>query len=129
MTEAEVIQIMREHAEGLFPKVCPNCKRSFAKLREFILVTQRLEPAISYDAELGDWSPSRPIGTVWLANCPCGTTLALSSKGLPLSKLWQFLDWVKVEMERRGLSQEELLRYLRDEIRKQVLTEAVHGDT
>jgi hypothetical protein len=123
MTEAEVIQIVREHMEGFFPKVCPSCEGSFATLREFMLITQPLEPVISYDAELGDWSPSRPIGTLALANCPCGSTLALSSKGLPLPKLWQFLDWVRTEMERRGLSQEELLRYLRDAVRKQVLAD------
>ncbi len=36
MTEAEVIRQMREHLESLFPKVCPNCKRRFATLREYL---------------------------------------------------------------------------------------------
>jgi hypothetical protein len=27
MTEADVIRIMREHLERLFPKICPNCRR------------------------------------------------------------------------------------------------------
>jgi hypothetical protein len=129
VTEAEVIQMVREHMEGLFPKVCPSCKRRFSPLREFMLITQRLEPVISYDADSDDWSPSQPIGPVALANCPCGSKLALTSKGLPLSKLWQFLDWVRIEMERLRLSQEELPRYVRDEHRKQVLAEPGQGDT
>jgi hypothetical protein len=64
MTEAEVIRTMRGHLEGLFPKVCPNCKRSFATLREYILITKRLGAMISWDAELGDWNTIQPIGAL-----------------------------------------------------------------
>ncbi len=123
MTETEVVQILRKHMEGLFPMTCTRCKHSFATLREFMLITHRLEPVMSYDAEMGNWSPPHPFGTIAMANCPCGTTLLVSTRGLSLSKQWQFLEWVKIEMERRRLSQAELLGYLRDEIRKQVLAE------
>ena len=121
MTEAEVVRIMREHLEGLFPKVCPSCRRSFATLREYLLTTIHVGPAMSYDAELGDWNPLRPMGTMTYANCSCGTTLALTSQGMPLSQLWRLLNWARHETKRRGQSPQDLLSYLRDEICKRVL--------
>jgi hypothetical protein len=123
MTEAEVIKILRKHFEGLFPKVCPNCNRCFSTLREYILITQRLGPSMSYDAELGDWNTLQPVGSVALANCPCGSTLALGTEGMPNPLRLSLLNWVRVETERRGMSSQDLLEYLRDEIRKQVLAE------
>ena len=76
-----------------------------------------------YDADRGDWLPMQPIGTVTFANCPCGTTLALSSAGMPLPRLWRLLNWARTETKRRGLTPRELLNCLRDEICKQVLSE------
>lgn len=129
MTEIEVVRIMREHLEGLFPKVCPNCNRCFATLREYLLITKHLGPAVPYDAALGDWNPLRPLGTVTYASCPCGTTLALGSEGMPLPLLWSLLNWARIETQRRRLTPQELLNYLRDEICKQVLAEPGQGDT
>ncbi len=121
MTEAEVIRIMREHLEGQFPKTCPNCHRRFATLREYLLTTRHLGPAMPYDADMGHWSPLHPVGTVTFANCPCGNTLALSSTGMPLARLWLLLRWARRETQRRGQTPQELLNYLRDEICRQVL--------
>jgi len=127
MTEAEVIRIMRAHLEGLFPRGCPHCHRQFATLRDYLLATTPLGPAMPYDAESGDWNPQRPVGTVTYANCPCGTTLALSSEGMPLALLWALLNWARLETKRRGLCPRELLNYLRDEISKQVLAAPDQG--
>ena len=124
MTEAAVIQMMREHLEGQFPKVCPNCQRRYANLRAYLTHTVPLGPAMPYDAELGDWNPVDPLGTVAYANCACGTTLALTSKGMPLTRLWRLLNWARTETHRRNISPQELLNYLRDEITRQVLAEA-----
>ena len=121
MTEAEVIRKMREHLEGQFPKVCPKCARRFATLRDYLLIVEHLGPAIPYDAEAGDWNPVNPVGTMTFANCPCGTTLALSSAGMPLPQLWSLLNWARIETKKRGMTPGELLNYLRDEICKQVL--------
>ena len=123
MNEAEVIQIVRKHAERLFPKVCPSCHRSYASVREFLLATERVGPIMSYDAELGNWDPSQPIGTLALSNCACGSTLALSAEGLPLPELKTFLNWIRLETLQRGLTQQELLSQLRDKIDKQILAE------
>ena len=123
MTEADVIRAMREHLEGHFPKTCPNCQRKFGTLREYLQVTTHQGPSVPYDAELDDWQPMNPVGTVTLANCPCGTTLALSSAGMPLLQLWRLLNWARIETKQRGLNPQELLDHLRDEICKQVLAE------
>jgi len=113
---------MRAHAESRFPKVCSNCNRRFATLREYLQVTTHVGPAISYDAETGDWNPRKPLGIFSYANCPCGNTLSLSSAGLPLPMLWLMMNWARTETQRRGLTPQQLLNYLRDEICKQVLT-------
>lgn len=123
MTEADVIQAMREHLEGLFPKTCPNCQRVYGTLREYLQITTHRGQPMPYDAQAGDWQPLRPVGTMTFANCPCGSTLALSSQGMPLPQLWRLLKWAKSETGRRGMNPQELLSYLRDEICKQVLAD------
>ena len=105
MTDAEAIRIMREHVEGLFPKECPNCHRRFATLREYVLATKPLGATLSYDAEVGDWNPKEPVGTTAMANCPCGTTLTLTSEGISLMKMWRLLNWARVETKRAGACQ------------------------
>ena len=121
LTEADVIKVMRDHLEGLFPKVCPKCQRRYATLREYLQNTEHLGSAVPYDAELGDWNPTRPRGTVTYATCKCGNTLALSSAGLPLSHLWSLLSWARGEAKRRGLNPRDLLNHLREEICREVL--------
>jgi len=85
--------------------------------------TRPLWPSVSYDAELRDYKTLHPIGILAMANCHCGTTLALSTKGMPLSQTHQILKWIRTETVRRGMDPTELLDYVRDEIRKQVLIE------
>jgi hypothetical protein len=114
---------MREHLEGLFPKVCANCNSRFATLHEYVSLTRHLGPAMPYDADLGDWNPLHPLGTVTYSNCPCGGTLALTSDGMPLRTLWTLLNWARVETRRRGMTPQELLTHLREEICKQVFAD------
>ena len=125
MTDDEIIRMMRKHFEGLFPRVCPNCGRRYETLREYILNTKRIGATISYDAEMGDWETTQPIGGLALANCTCGSTMALSTDGMPLSQIHLMLKWVRTETERRGLSPKELIGYVRDEVRKQVLADPI----
>jgi len=117
---------MREHLEGLFPKVCPNCGRTFVSLREYLTETRIVGSSIPYDADMGDWQPTNPVGTVVYSNCPCGSTLALSSDGIPLLRLWPLLNWARIETKKRGMTPQQLLNYLRDEICKQVLAPPEH---
>jgi hypothetical protein len=128
MSEAEVVQALRRYFESLFPKTCPTCGRRFATLREYILITKRVGPARSYDADMGEWQTTQPIGSAALADCPCGSTLALSTEEMDLPQRLALLDWLRVETQRRGVNASELLEYLRDEVRKQTLGEPTPGD-
>jgi hypothetical protein len=123
LTEAEVIQRLRRHHEGFFPKTCSNCGHVFGTLREYVQSTERLWPATSYDAELHrfDVQPELQLGGMAMANCLCGSTLALSTKDMPNEQMRGLLGWAQAEMKQRGLTQHELADYLRDEIRRQVL--------
>jgi hypothetical protein len=122
MDEREIVLTMRLHFESLFPKVCPTCKRLFATLREYVEVTHRLGPAISYDAELGNWSSTKLIGFLAHANCPCGSTLGLTTQAMPLPRRLEMLNWVRAESKQRGVSISDLLESLRDQVRQQVLS-------
>ena len=125
MTDDEIIRITREHFEGFFPKVFSKCGRHFATLRDYILDTQRIGTTICHDAEIGDWETTRPIVATAHSNCPCGTTMVLTSEGMPISQINLLLRWIKEETKRRGLSPRELMDYVSDEIRKRALTNPV----
>src|ERR1700691_1287082 len=125
MTDAEVVRVLRDFYEGLFPKVCPNCGRQFGTLREYILATKPLWPSVDYDVEMRNFKSSRPIAGLAMANCVCGTTLALSSKEMPLAKANLILEWIQTRAIRRSLRPEELWDHLRDEVRGLVLNDAI----
>jgi hypothetical protein len=123
LTEADCVRLVHGYIEGLFPKTCPKCKRIFATYRDYLLNTKRVGLPISYDIEFGDWTPTQPTGNLSLANCSCGTTLALSSENMPVAQIWQVLNWVRVETERRGCHVREVLSFLRDEVVKRALAQ------
>jgi hypothetical protein len=114
---------MRQHLEGLFPKVCAKCGRRYPTFKNYLQNTTHLGSAVPYDVEMGDWNPTKPIGTATYADCKCGNTLALTSDGMPLSQLWSLLNWARAETAKRGQTPRELLNYLREEICKQVLAD------
>ncbi len=118
MTEDEVITILHEYFEGLFPRSCPNCRRRFATLREYIRVTTPVGPTVSFEAELGDWKSVKPVGSLALVHCPCGSTMGLSTKNLALSRRLELLEWIRVETRRLGVSPTELLEQIRDKVRR-----------
>lgn len=121
MTEDEVLAIMREYYSGLFPKVCPNCQRRFATLREYVVATKPVGRYMSYDVESGSWTPE--MGTLALANCPCGNTMGMSTEALAPATRAVLLGWVKSEAERRSMNPTDLLAYLRVELRRQIMAE------
>jgi hypothetical protein len=129
MTETEFEGTMRAHFESLFPKTCGNCGRVFPMLKDYILSCKPAGQPICYDADLEDWCPTDPIGTVVQANCPCGNTLALGTRSMPLATTRLALDWIKLETERRGLSSQKLLSQVRANIREQILTEHAPDDS
>lgn len=121
--EDEVVRIVRTYIEGLFPKVCPRCGRRYDSLREYLLATSHLATPVLYD-DIRDEIPAEPIGPMSLANCSCGTTLAIGSGGLPPWQLVELLTWARLESSARAISMRELLRRIRDRIDEQVLKES-----
>jgi hypothetical protein len=120
MTEDDVVLIVRSYIEGLFPKVCSRCGRRFDSLHEYLIATTHLSTPVLYDDISGE-IPAGPIGPMSLANCPCGTTLAIGSKGIPPGQLVELLSWAKSESSRRSIGVRELLQHIRDRIDEQVL--------
>ena len=121
LTEAEVIRVIHQHIEGLFPKTCPRCGRTFANYREYLQNTQPVGLPVSYDLEAGETKPVDSMGNLSLSNCQCGNTLALSSQGMPMKHLWAVLKWIEHETERHGIPMRHILSHLRDEVSKRGL--------
>jgi hypothetical protein len=91
VTAADAIRLTRQHVERQFPKVCGTCGQRFESLVEYLRQTTHVGDVTSLDAQMGDWRPQRPAGTLSLANCRCGTTLAIGSHGMGLITLWRLL--------------------------------------
>lgn len=125
MTRIEVIKILRKYFESLFPRACPNCKRCFDTLREYISSTTPVGMPISFEAEKGLWDSTQLVGTQLLSNCSCGSTLALSTESMEYAMRLKLLNWVKREIDRRRVNPSELLEGLRIEVRKQVLSDLI----
>lgn len=123
MNDADIIGPLLTHCEGQFPKACA-CGRKFATLREYIRDTVPIGDAISYDAASSDWSPTQPLGALALANCPCGSTLAVSTEGMSLETRHRVLAWIRSEMTQRGVTAKVVAGAIREKIRKGVLSDS-----
>lgn len=110
-----------EHICGLFPKTCPKCKHTFATYQDYLKNTTPIGSPVSYDIEFDNLKPSQTTGNLSLANCSCGSTMALSSEGMPLEQIWQVLRWVKTEADRQKVEIRTILEHLRTEVRRRGL--------
>ena len=121
MNEDDVVQIVRSYIEGLFPRECPQCGLRFGSLREYLQLTTHVGNPISYDANC-QGIPSELLGTLSLANCHCGMTLAITSKSMPAAQMLELLKWARQETARRSIDIRDLLRHVRERIDQQVLS-------
>jgi hypothetical protein len=121
LDQDDVVRIVRAYIEGLFPKVCPRCGRRYGSLSEYLQATSHLAAPVLYD-DISVDIPKNPIGPMSLANCPCGTTLAIGSGGLPPWQLVELLTWARRESSARAISVRDLLRHIRERIDEQVLS-------
>ena len=123
LTDEQMVRLNYDHYASLFPKTCSSCGRTFATLRDYILNTRPVGATISYDAELGEWKTTEPLGAAAMANCPCGSTMALTTAGIPLAIIHDMLEWIRIETERRGVTTEAILAWVRTEVRNIALAE------
>jgi hypothetical protein len=124
MTETEIVRTLRACLEGLFPPVCPNCRRSFRTFREHCMSTRAIGRTTCHDPELKLWSPLQPLGFVELSLCLCGTMLGLSTTQMPLLQRIDLLRWIQATAEQRYLSPEDALKQIREKLLKQIRQEA-----
>ena len=129
MTEAQVISVMRRHIETQFPKTCSMCGLVFPTLAAYLRTVKHVGAPISYDVAIGNWEPLEPIGAVSMANCCCGTTLCVTSRGMSRWNILRLLRWARAETRRRGIDMRQLLAYLRAKGEAEVLAEAVEQRT
>ena len=123
LTFDKAAQISRNFLERQFPKPCNNCSRIFTSLKDYLLNTDNIGQPISYDANQNAWLPRKPMGTFAMANCRCGSTLSMSSNGMPLITMWRLLLWARKESRQRDISVSELLEHMRQKIDQSVLSE------
>lgn len=123
MNEEDVIKEIRTFLSGRFPKVCSCCGKQYNSLEDYVRTTTHSGKPISYDADDNIWLPLKPIGTLALANCSCGSTLSMSSKGMNLITMWKMMNWARKEAGKRGVTISDLLVDLREKIEKSVLQE------
>jgi len=123
MTEAEAIELTLTHIKELFPRNCSACARTFSTFVDYLRTTEPLGHPLSHDFESGSPSISNPSGGMAFSKCPCGATMSLSPRGMPLTTLAGLLLWAKSECDRRGMKPRDFLEYFRWEVRKKALEE------
>jgi hypothetical protein len=127
MTETDAIAIAKHYVSSLFPRTCRCCKREFVSFKDFITNTKPVGEVMSWDADQQDWEPNQPLGITALANCSCGSTLAISSERMPLSDLWKLMRWAQLECSQRGVAPKAIFTALRDKTVAQILAEPAAG--
>jgi len=121
LDEAEVIDVLLEYYESLFPKRCHNCGHHFESLGDYVRHTTQLGSSQSFDADNDDRDTRSPIGSSAMSNCPCGSTLALTTDDLDMDTRLQILDWVHRVVEAQGVTPTEVLDDIRLKIRELAL--------
>lgn len=121
LTEDDVIGILLPYFESLFPQHCSNCGRHFPTLEVFVRDTVPIGPAVSYDAQCQHWQTERPLGSAAFSNCPCGSTITLTTQRLAPASRRLLLQWLQQETLRRDVSASDVLDGLRLRIRRLAL--------
>jgi hypothetical protein len=119
--EGQAIGLILQHLEKQFPKVCATCDRRFHTPRDFLDHTVPVGELVCYDLNGTDAIADKPLGAVALSNCRCGSTLALTSTGMPLAHFQTLFQWVQGESARRSVSVDDFLQYIRRQIRREIL--------
>jgi hypothetical protein len=116
LTENDVIEIIHNYLKSNYPSECKNCGKQFDSLADYLRNTTHIGLPVSYDAIKGNWKLVKQIGTISMADCPCGTTLSVSSKNMDLKTMRKLMLWAKKETRK----QDKKLTYLLGELRAKV---------
>ncbi len=121
MQRNEIILLVIKFISNQFPRTCRCCGKTYYTIADYTQNTIQVGKPISYDADDGDWNPVNPIGLVSIANCICGTSLAISSHGMSLSSLAQIMEWARIETQKRNETASDILENIRIEIAKIII--------
>ena len=104
-------------AELYFPKTCRCCGETFDNFKDFLQKTTIPEHVKGSNIQIIDFCDIHDL--IAYRNCSCGSTLVLPcSVGVENKKL--ILDLVDCDAEESGLTKEEVVRILRDNVIKKV---------
>jgi hypothetical protein len=121
LNDEKVAAIIREHLEKKFPKNCSCCGRVYSTMEEYLRETTYVGEPVSMNASLGAGQPKARIGTLGFGNCPCGTTISVSSGGIAPAVMQEMASWAEVESTRRGITAGQLLTEIRSAIDNGIL--------
>ncbi|MFC1514208.1 hypothetical protein ACFL5P_04270 [candidate division KSB1 bacterium] len=124
MTENDVVEILHKFIAKKFLLVCFICGYRYQTLADFLRYTNHVGKPVSYDAEMGNWRPFKPLGAFFMANCSCDTTISINSDGMSLIIMLRMLHWAKKESAKRSISVKELLEGIRNKIDQLELDQA-----
>ncbi len=113
---AEFIPHLIDHCNLQFPKRCANCGRVYPDFRSFVRETSPVGMLAWDESHLEDI-----VGTLSLANCRCGSTIAIQCGDTGGGMYREFLAAIEEDARSEGVEIDELLADLRDEIRRMVL--------
>jgi hypothetical protein len=124
VTEGEVVAIMRRHVDAQFPKTCSKCHRVFQTYSEYVRTVTPIGTPVLFERTRGEGEAKAQLGTVSMANCTCGTTLSLSSRGRSQQPEVSITTWARERAEHEGITLEQLFERLRARLRTEALEEA-----
>jgi hypothetical protein len=114
------VATVRKQVEALFPKTCSKCARVFRTYADYARIVTPIGAPLVLDAKEGE---AQTVFAVGMANCVCGTTLSIGSKG-PLLPGVSITDWAKVRAAREGITVEQLFMRMRTRLRAEALRAA-----
>lgn len=117
--DEEFARIIQRHLEDEFPSTC-SCGVRFSCHGEFLERVTPIGEPVSFDSLEEEDDPPvgwTPMGMMAFANCDaCGTTLSMSTMGMPVELRRELFAWVKTEARARGLRPRELMESVRQQI-------------
>lgn len=115
---ATIARGLLAYYSSLFPRSYSKCGRDYLTLKDYVEQTEQVGSVLSLDVELGGWPPDKPIGTLAFVNCTCGSTISLTTDGLPLEQGHAVLAWIKSESERRNVKPAVIFDETRNKVRR-----------
>jgi hypothetical protein len=110
------------HCAEQFPRECQNCGRHFEDFEEYVDATTPIG-VVCWDAEIVDGTETLLddlVGTLSMANCPCGTTLSIGCLDRESDHYRRLLEALHEDASDNGVAVVDVMDALRVIIRSEV---------